>query len=36
MKTFVSLLHALSVFAAAAPASAVWNPQEFWQQLVGP
>jgi hypothetical protein len=38
MKTIFSALLALTVLATvAAPASADWNPQDFWRQtLVGP
>ena len=38
MKTIFSALVALTVLASvAAPASAAWNPDEFWHQLqVGP
>ena len=38
MKTIFSALVALTVLATvAAPASADWNPQDFWRQtLVGP
>jgi hypothetical protein len=38
MKTIFSALVALTVLASvAAPASAAWNPDEFWKQTqVGP